>query len=155
MAEVVANSTSKLSEADLRAIAVYIKDVTGQPTEAPAAPAQAQMDAGKAIFSDSCAACHQADGKGVPRMFPPLAHNANVQSADATSLIRVIVKGARTVPTEARPTAVSMPAFGWKLDDKQIAAVATYVRNAWGNAAPPVDADNVRSLRTEVHAKTQ
>ena len=75
------------------------------------------VDAGKAIFADTCSACHQADGKGVPRMFPPLAHNANVQSADPTSVIRVILEGARTVATDARPTPSSMPAFGWKLDD--------------------------------------
>ena len=77
------------------------------------------MDAGKAIFADACSACHQADGKGVARMFPPLVHNANVQSADATSVIRVILEGARTVPTDARPTPSSMPSFGWKLDRRR------------------------------------
>jgi cbb3-type cytochrome c oxidase subunit III len=155
MAEVVANSTSKLTDDDLRAVAVYIKDVTGKPASGSSAPEQAQMQAGKAIFADSCAACHQADGKGIPRMFPPLVHNANVQSEDPTSIIRVIANGARTVPTDARPTPVSMPAFGWKLTDAQIAAVATYVRNAWGNAAAPVTTDQVKSLRDKVHAKTQ
>ena len=40
-----------------------------------------------------------------------------------------------------------MPAFAWKLDDKQVAAVATYVRNEWGNAAPAVSADQVAKLR--------
>ena len=65
-------------------------------------------------------------------------HNANVQSADATSVIRVILEGARTVPTDAQPTPSSMPSFGWKLTDDEIAAVATYVRNSWGNAAAAV-----------------
>jgi mono/diheme cytochrome c family protein len=48
-----------------------------------------------------------------------------------------------------------MPAFGWKLDDTQVAAVATYVRNAWGNAAPAVTPGQVKDLRAELHAKTQ
>jgi mono/diheme cytochrome c family protein len=155
MAEVVANSTSKLNDADLHAIALYVKDLAVEPPPAPAAPKQAQMDAGKAIFADSCSACHQADGDGVPHMFPPLVHNANVQSQDPTSVIRVILEGARTVATDARPTPSSMPAFDWKLSDAEIAAVATYVRNAWGNASPPVDADTVKDLREQLHASTQ
>jgi mono/diheme cytochrome c family protein len=40
-----------------------------------------------------------------------------------------------------------MPAFGWKLSDEQVAAVVTYIRNAWGNAAPPVAASSVQSMR--------
>jgi mono/diheme cytochrome c family protein len=70
-------------------------------------------------------------------------------------VIRVILDGARTVATDARPTPSSMPAFGWKLDDAQLAAVATYVRNAWGNAAPAVTTDQVEDLRAALHAKTQ
>jgi mono/diheme cytochrome c family protein len=87
-------------------------------------------------------------------MFPPLAGNANVQSADPTSIIRVILEGAQTVPTDARPTPSSMPAFGWRLSDQEVAAIATYVRNNWGNSAPPVSADDVKSLRTELQAAT-
>jgi mono/diheme cytochrome c family protein len=156
MAEVVANSTSKLTDDDLHAIATYLKDAPSEPTPPPPPiPDQAQMNAGKAIFADSCSACHQSNGKGVARMFPPLEHNANVQSGDPTSVIRVILDGARTVTTDARPTPSSMPAFGWKLDDTQVAAVATYVRNAWGNAAPAVTPGQVKDLRAELHAKTQ
>ena len=105
------------------------------------------MAAGKAIFADSCAGCHRADGKGVPRMFPPLAHNANVQQRDPTTVLRVILEGARTAPTDKAPTPFTMPAFDWKLKDDQIAAVANYVRNSWGNSAPPVTAATVKDLR--------
>jgi mono/diheme cytochrome c family protein len=155
MAEVVENSTSKLTDADLEAIAVYIKDVLAKPPSVPGKADQAQVDAGKAIFADTCSACHQADGKGVPRMFPPLVHNPNVQSVDPTSVIRVILQGAQTVPTAARPTPSTMPSFDWKLSDDQVAAVATFVRNRWGNAAPAVSARQVKSLRKELQAKTQ
>ena len=154
MAEVVSNSTSKLDDSDLWAIAVYLRDIAGGSESEAGKPDRAVMDAGHAIYSDSCSACHQADGKGVPRMFPPLEHNANAQSSDPTSIVRVILQGAQTVPTDLRPTPVTMPAFDWKLSDRELAAVATYVRNAWGNAAPAVTADQVKSLRDQLQAKT-
>jgi mono/diheme cytochrome c family protein len=147
MGEVVANSTSKLPDSDLRAIAVYIKDIKGGPAPTAAAPEKNVMAAGEAIFRDSCAGCHRADGKGVPRMFPPLTHNANVQQQNATTVMRVILEGAQTAPTDKAPTPFAMPAFDWKLTDAQIAAVATYVRNSWGNSATPVSADEVKDLR--------
>ncbi len=153
MAEVVINSTSKLRDEDLRAIAIYLKSITGNETQNSSEPQQGIMNAGGAIYGDSCSACHQSDGAGVPRMFPPLAHNANVQSTDPTTVVRVILQGAQTAPTSARPTPSTMPAFNWKLNDDQIAAVATYVRNHWGNAAPPVDADRVRSIRKALRSQ--
>ena len=153
MAEVVHNSTSKMADADLKAMATYIKDVDGGPNPPPP-PEQAKSDpetmAGSAIYADSCSACHGGDGKGVPHMFPPLEHNANVQQRDPTTLIRVILEGAKTVATDARPTTSAMPAYNWKLKDDQIAAVATYVRNVWGNHAPPVDPGQVLDLRAKL-----
>lgn len=150
MAEVITNSTSRMSEADLRAIATYLKDVAGGDEPKPALPHQSAMDAGKRIYDDSCAACHSGSGDGVAHMFPPLKGNSNVQSRDPTTVIRVILDGARTVATDARPTPSSMPAYNWKLSDEEIAAVATYVRNAWGNAASEVKAGDVSSLRKEL-----
>ena len=61
----------------------------------------------------------------------------------------------RAVPTGARPTPLSMPAFGWKLSDAEIAAVATYVRNAWGNAAAPVSEAKVSELRKGLQSASQ
>ena len=48
-----------------------------------------------------------------------------------------------------------MPSFAWKLSDADIAAVITYIRNAWGNAAPPVSAGNVSSMRQALHRQAQ
>jgi mono/diheme cytochrome c family protein len=155
MAEVVANSTSKLSDEDLNAIAVYVKDASGKTNEEARQPKQELMDAGGAIFSDSCSACHQSKGEGVERMFPPLMDNANVQSVDPTTVIRVILEGAQTVSTPSRPTPFAMPAFNWKLSDEQIAAVATFVRNAWGNAASVVTSEEVKSLRGRLRVRLQ
>src|SRR5262245_33124656 len=65
-------------------------------------------------------------------MFPPLAGNANVQSRDSMSIVRVILQGVQTVPTAKQPTASTMPAYDRKLSDDEIAAVASYVRHDWG-----------------------
>ena len=82
--------------------------------------------------------------------FPPLPGAAVTQSTDPTTVIRFILSGTQTVATDARPTPLSMPSFGWKLNDAQVAAVATYVRNSWGNAAPAVSAADVANLRRKV-----
>jgi mono/diheme cytochrome c family protein len=70
-----------------------------------------------------------------------------VQARDPTTIVRIILTGTRAVPTPAKPTAPGMPAFDWKLDDSEVAAVATYVRNSWGNSAPAVSRGKVAKLR--------
>jgi mono/diheme cytochrome c family protein len=147
MAEVVRHSTSKLPDEDLHAIATYLKDVDGGPEPDGGKPDAAAANAGARVFKDSCSGCHNADGKGVPGMLPPLARNANVQQRDPTTVLRVILEGARTEPTGKRPTPFAMPAYGWKLTDAQIAAVASYVRTSWGNKGGAVDTATVESLR--------
>jgi len=59
----------------------------------------------------------------------------------------VILDGAQSVTTARAPNAGSMPAYRDKLTDRAIAAVTSYIRNSWGNAAPPVDADQVAKAR--------
>jgi mono/diheme cytochrome c family protein len=152
MAEVVVNSTSKMPEGDLKAIATYLKSVPSDKESPESNPAKSAMNAGQAIYADSCAACHQAEGEGVPRMFPPLKGDAVAQQSDPSTVIRVILEGAMTAGTKERPTPSAMPAFDWKLKDDQIAAVATYVRNAWGNKAPTVSADDVTKMRKALDA---
>jgi mono/diheme cytochrome c family protein len=48
-----------------------------------------------------------------------------------------------------------MPSLGYRLDDDEVAAVVTYVRNSWGNAASPVSADAVRALRSRITRAAQ
>jgi mono/diheme cytochrome c family protein len=148
MAEVVVNSTSKMSDADIRAIAVYLKDLpAGAPEPAVAPPPQGDMTAGAAIYAHACVACHEADGSGAPRIYPPLPGNANLQSADPASTLRIILDGAQTVTTPRAPNPGSMPAYAGQLSDQQIADVTNYVRNSWGNAAPLVTSAQVRKAR--------
>jgi mono/diheme cytochrome c family protein len=148
MAEVVMDSTSKLTDEDINAIAVYLKD---QPvpnaTEAAGDPDAGVMRSGGAIYAVQCAACHAPDGSGVDGLFPMLKGSALVQSLDPASILHVVLRGARSVATDPAPTAAAMPSFGWTLTDFQVAAVSTYVRNAWGNRAPAVDAATVSKTR--------
>jgi mono/diheme cytochrome c family protein len=148
MAEVVVNSTSKMSDADVRAMAVYLKGLpVGAPEPAVAPPPQAQMADGQKLYRGACIACHEADGSGAPRIYPPLPGNANLQAADPSSTLRIILDGAQTVTTPRAPNAGSMPAYADKLSDQQIADVATYIRNSWGNAAPLVTPEQVAQAR--------
>src|SRR6266404_2994290 len=110
MSEVVVNSTSKMSDADVRAIAVYLKDLPAgarEPKVTP--PSPAHMAEGKKLYNGACLACHENDGSGAPRIYPPLPGNANLQSADALSTLRIILDDAQTVTTPRAPNKGSMP----------------------------------------------
>jgi mono/diheme cytochrome c family protein len=151
MREVIENSTSKLDDADLRAIAVYLKDLPAGGLDGAGERIDAAvMAAGEAIFVDACSACHARSGAGLPRAFAPLKGSAVVQSQDPLNVVRVLLTGARVAATDARPTPFTMPSFAWKLSDAELAAVATYVRNSWGNAAPAVSAAQVKTLRNRL-----
>lgn len=150
MGEVVAYSTSLLLDSDLSAIATYIKSLRPSPDQASPAPGAAAMRAGSAVFFDGCTACHLTGGKGQPGMFPPLQGSSVAQQHDPTGVIRLILAGTRTGPTRSRPSFQSMPSFAWKLSDQEVADVATYVRNSWGNRAPPVDAHQVAAVRSKL-----
>ena len=152
MAEVVQHSTQYLSDDDLTAIAHYLKSFpagkeervsTGAPLAAPSADRPAS---GSAWYEEYCTTCHRADGTGATRIFPALAGNDVVETADATSLIHIILSGGRRPRTTALPDAFAMPAFT-KLDDRKVAEIVTYTRTAWGNAAGPVTAEQVGKLR--------
>ena len=150
MAEAVSHSTSRMNDEDIQAIASYLKDsgeggASARPE--PVAAGNNAMRAGAAIYKDSCAACHRDSGEGEVHLFPRLAGSALVQSDDPTTLARVVLHGTRAVATAGAPTAPAMPAFYWRLDDAQVAAVLTYIRNSWGNAAGSVSASAVASQR--------
>ncbi|MGA2998988.1 c-type cytochrome [Bradyrhizobium sp.] len=153
MAEAVSHSTSRMNDEDILAIATYLKDSGQSGASArpePVAAGNNAMRAGAAIYKDSCAACHKDSGEGDANLFPRLAGSALVQSDDPTTLVRVVLHGTRAVSTAGAPTAPAMPAFDWRLHDAQVAAVLTYIRNNWGNAAGPVPASAVASQRASL-----
>jgi mono/diheme cytochrome c family protein len=150
MAEAVTHSTSRMMDEDISAIATYLKDNgTGTRSFKPdlVAVSDDVMRAGAAIYQDSCAACHRDTGIGEAHLFPRLAGSALVQSDDPTTLVRVVLQGTRAASTPSMPTAPAMPAFDWRLNDSQAAAVLTYIRDNWGNAAEAVSAGAVASQR--------
>lgn len=156
MSDVIVHSTSEMTDADLRAIAVYLKDRPAPSGESPK-PVSAEdrmMRAGEAIYLDNCAACHASTGSGIPQLFPALKNSPSVQSADPASLIRVVLRGAQSVATDPAPTGPAMPALGWKFTDDEVAAVLTYIRNSWGNAASPVLASDVTGARQQLSRRT-
>jgi len=150
MAEAIELSTSRMRDEDTRAIATYLKSLPGAADDARPAQVDANaMAAGGAIYRDQCSACHGLEGKGVAHLFPALADSTMVRSNDATTAIRIVLRGARSVGTAAEPTAPGMPSYGWQLDDRQIAAVLSFVRNSWGGAAAPIDAKDVTRVRSD------
>jgi mono/diheme cytochrome c family protein len=141
-----------MSDEDILTIATYLKD-SGESgasaTPEPVAASNNAMRAGAAIYKDSCAACHKVSGEGEVNLFPRLAGSALVQSDDPTMLVGGL-HGTRAVSTSDAPTAPAMPVFDWRLDDAQVAAVLTYIRNNWGNAAGSVPASAVVNQRASL-----
>jgi mono/diheme cytochrome c family protein len=152
MAEAVENSTSQMNDADLNAIAVYLKDLPpSRGNGGPATGVEAQMRAGRDGYEINCAACHGRDGKG-NALFPPLAANPNVLQVRDNTIVRVVLAGTRAAGTVGAPTAPAMPSLDWKLSNSQVADILTYVRNNWGNSAPAVSAETVERIRGELHS---
>jgi len=154
MAEVVSYSTSLMTDADLHAVAAYLKDQPASPAVSTVAPDPGAMKRGAAIYSDACASCHLEQGVGQPRYFPPMAGDAVLQQTDPGGLAHLILAGARTGPSPTRPSPMSMPSFAWKLTDGEIADVSTYIRNSWGNRADPVSTAQVSKMRNALGLNT-
>ena len=87
------------------------------------------------------------DGQASRIIFPGLPGNPTVLQDDPSSLIRVILAGARLPSLDKAPSDLGMPGFAWRLSDEETAHLATFVRNAWGNKAPPVGAAEVAEVR--------
>jgi mono/diheme cytochrome c family protein len=144
MAEVVFRSTQYLSDPDLRAMAVFLKSVP-RPR---ARPADADtLERGRAIYRERCEGCHGAYGEGALGAYPALAGNRSVVMELPANVIRAVLSGGFQPATTGNPRPWGMPPFGHVLADVEVAAVVTYIRNAWGNRASPVTTTDVQRLR--------
>ncbi|HYI24325.1 MAG TPA: cytochrome c, partial [Thermomicrobiales bacterium] len=112
--------------------------VSAQDAASPAAETDPLLVRGEEIFSTVCIACHQPDGKGIEGIYLPLAGNPLVTLDDPTYLITTILNGRG-----------GMPRFDSTYSDEDIAAIATWVRQAWDNDATPVTADQVAEIRAQ------
>ena len=101
----------------------------------------------RGVVSVNCAACHQATGRGLAGVFPPLANDPVVQTPDPTDHISIVLNGKRGSMIGGVPYASPMPAFKDLLNDIDIAAIINHERTSWGNAAPTVSASEVAKVR--------
>nr|WP_233217936.1 c-type cytochrome [Roseateles chitinivorans] len=153
MADVVAESLQHLSEADARAIAVYLR---GLPREA-ATPAEfkpappAQLDLGRQVYAKHCADCHGDRGQGRridgQPAYPPLAGNRAVTLDAPQNLLQTLADGGYAPATLAHPRPYGMPPWRQVLSEEEMAAVATVIRQSWGNQAPAVTTQDVLRLK--------
>ena len=158
MVEVVNNSTAHMTDADLQAVAVYLKSLPAQK-EKDAAPYQYNSstadqlagsdfsDPGAMIYYQNCIYCHGVEGAGRGPYMPPLAGNPVLMDPDPSSLINITLNGSLRLVSDGLPEAYDMPAYRLMLDDQQIADVVSFIRNGWGNVASKVTAESVATIR--------
>jgi nitrite reductase (NO-forming)/hydroxylamine reductase len=120
-----------------------------QAEVAGATGVDAQAKAGETVYQAVCLACHQADGKGLPGAFPPLA-GSDYLLGDKDRAIGVVVRGleGEVVVNGVKYNSV-MPAMT-QLTDREIADALTYAINSWGNAGGPVSVSQVAAIRAQV-----
>jgi mono/diheme cytochrome c family protein len=158
MSDVIIHSTQYMTPADALATAKYLKALknsgeesatrfTYDATEHLALKSGDASKPGARIYLDNCAACHRPDGVGYERVFPRLAGNPIVQAGNARSLISIVLDGSQTPRTASTPAQFTMPRFAWRLSDKEVADVVTFIRTSWGNSTSPVSSDDVAKTR--------
>jgi len=135
--------------------AVYLGDKAANlapVSEARAAAAsgtltpEQQIKAGEARFTGTCSVCHQANGRGLPNVFPPLA-GSDFLMADKQRSIGIVLNGlSGKVSVNGAAFDSVMPPMS-QLNDDELANILTYVRNTWGNSGEAVSAAEVKAVR--------
>ena len=151
MAEVVTESTQYLADDDLQAIAVYLQSLPARTmADVPkdVFNHKAQADQGETVYDQQCAGCHGKDGNGVAGIYPPLNANASVTEPSGMNATRIVLLGGFAPGTMGNPRSYSMPPYAQQLGDADVAAVESYIRQAWSNHAPPVQERDVSKYRT-------
>lgn len=161
MTAVVEHSTSHLQDADLQAVAAYLKQLPPVPPRGPAVKPQGKEETarkltaavnltlGERLYLDNCAACHFVNGKGASRVFPELDGATVINADNPTALVNVVLHGARTPSTEKAPSILVMPGFSRRLSDGEVAALATFLRQGWSNSADSVSERDVAKIRAK------
>jgi alcohol dehydrogenase (quinone), cytochrome c subunit len=163
MTSVINNSTQALTDADLAAIARYLKSLPSEggsggpayaydPRATKVSLTRPANDDGARLYATFCMHCHGVDGRGFAPMLAPLAGNPNVLETSPLSLINVTLNGTDDLVIAGVPAPYPMPKYAPVLDDQQIADILTFIRGGWNNAAPAVGASDVAKLRKLTHA---
>lgn len=149
MAEVVSESLSKMTDADVGAIAAYLKSTTAKasfPETKPTAALSANPP-GSETYDSFCASCHQTNGSGLAGVVPALKGNGSLLAKGPENVMQVVLGG-----LAAKATYAPMPAIGAGMTDQQVADVTNYVRTAWGNNAPATaQAGNAGEIREKTN----
>jgi mono/diheme cytochrome c family protein len=117
------------------------------------------MVVGKRVFTQYCVVCHQTTGLGVAGQFPPLVASEWVVPSGwhgDNHLVKVVLNGLQgPVVVKGENYNNAMAPWGGVLKDDQVAAVLTYIRNEWGNSAPPITPEFVAKIREETATRTE
>jgi mono/diheme cytochrome c family protein len=128
-------------------------DVAFVPPRVVVAEALGFEELGKRLYSN-CMSCHQANGRGLPPVYPPL-RGSEIVHGDAATLVKIVMHGLEgPIMVDGQSYNQVMPAAPLRTDE-EIAAVLTYVRNAWGNAAAPIDPALVTRIREETKGRNK
>ena len=149
MSEVVFSSTQHLNEEDLRAMATFLRELPrhdAQKAQGPRASSEV-LALGQRVYKNQCAQCHGENGEGAGAVYPALKGHRTVTMDSGANLVRVIISGGFPPTTAGNPRPFGMPPFGQSLSEVEIAAVASYVRSAWGNDAGAVQPFDVQRVR--------
>lgn len=148
MADVVRLSTQYMTDSDLQAVAIYLQSL---PPRAPATDKAFKQAAshqrGEELYVQRCADCHGGDGNGVAGAYPPLNGNTSVTEPTGINAIRSVLLGGFAPVTAGNPQPYSMPPFAPQLDDADVAAVVSYIRQSWSNKADTVEPADVGKYR--------
>lgn len=126
----------------------------------PAVTGEANRKRGQVMFERHCAVCHNNDGAGKSGQAPPLAGSEWVNTKGVNRLIRIPLVGL-TGPITVKGldpsnwNNASMVGLGGGLTDDDVVDILSYIRNAWGNSAPDVTAEQVKKVRTELGNRSQ
>jgi mono/diheme cytochrome c family protein len=112
----------------------------GQAQDATPAGEQQLIQQGEQIYTNVCIACHQPEGAGIEGIYPPLAGNPLLTTEDPTYFVSTVLTGRG-----------GMPSFQALYSDEEIAAITTYIRQAWGNNAGPVSPEQVTAVRESIY----
>lgn len=157
----VEHSLAYLTDADLRAITIYLKGIAIKASPVPPSTSKASATAakltaardltlGERLYLDNCGACHFVSGRGAARVFPSIDGASIVNAENPTGLIVTILAGAATPSTARSPSILPMPGYAYRLSDEEVAELASFVRSGWTNHASAVTAKQVADIRAKL-----
>ncbi len=139
----VENKNEEVAHKEIEVVKEVAKKVEKIVQKIKATPAQ--LKSGKAVYMQTCFACHQATGQGIPNAFPPLA-KSDYLNADVNRAIDVVLNG-KTGPIKVNGVTYNSVMTAQPLTDQKVADVLTYVYNNWENSKKVVTAAMVKKRR--------